>query len=307
MKNQQFQGIFTALVTPFSDDGQSIDINAFSNLVEWQIDQGIHGLVPCGTTGETPVLSDDEYKQVVKLCIEVANGRVPVIVGAGSNNTSKSVEMAKHAQDSGADAILVVAPYYNKPSQDGMIKHFSTIAEATSLPLITYNIPGRSIVDMTQDTLATLSQIDNIIGVKDATGDLARPTSTRKDCGTDFIQLSGEDATIAGFLAQGGHGAISVSSNVAPALYRSFYDAWITQDIETFSKLRDQLHPLTEAMFTETSPAPVKYALSQMDMCQNVLRSPLIECSKDAEAKVSSVMKALSNPANMDQKAQSCA
>lgn len=279
MNCTKFKGIFTALITPFTADGQELDLKAFRNLVDWQIDQGIHGLVPCGTTGETPVLSDDEYKSIIDTCIDVANKRVPIIVGAGSNNTNKSIAMAEYAKNKGADAILVVAPYYNKPTQQGILAHYKSIASATDLPLITYNIPGRSVINIEPNTLKELSKVDHIIGVKDATGDLTRPTQTRLQCGADFLQLSGEDATIAGYLAQGGHGSISVSSNIAPKLYRAMYDAWEQKDITTFEMIRDRLHPLAEAMFIEASPAPVKFGLSTLGLCESSVRLPLVQCS----------------------------
>lgn len=279
MNNNIFKGIFTALITPFNEDASEVDLNAFSQFVEWQIAQGIHGLVPCGTTGETPVLSDDEYKTVVKRCINIAKGNCPVIVGAGSNNTAKSVAMANYARECGADGILVVSPYYNKPSQEGLFMHFETVAKAAQLPVIVYNIPGRSVVNIAPETMQRLSKVPNIIGVKDATGDLTCPTRTRLDCGVDFVQLSGEDATVAGYLAQGGHGAISVLSNSAPSALVALYDSYTSKNMTRFNELRDTLFPLAENLFKEPSPAPVKYILSKLGLCNNNLRLPLLPIS----------------------------
>lgn len=283
MNNNIFKGIFTALITPFSEDGSEVDLKGFNAFVEWQIEQGISGLVPCGTTGETPVLSDDEYKSLVTNCIEQAKGRCPVIVGAGANNTAKSVAMAEFAKEKGADAVLVVSPYYNKPSQKGLYAHFEAVAEAAKLPVIVYNIPGRSVVNIAPETMAEISKIPNIIGVKDATGDLTRVTKTRLDCGEDFIQLSGEDASVSGYLAQGGHGAISVLSNCAPRALVDMYEAYQNKDMARFDSLRDALFPLAEHLFMEPSPAPVKYVLSQLGFCRNNLRLPLLPVSAQLE------------------------
>lgn len=281
MNNEKFKGIHTALITPFSQG--RVDLPRFRDFVEWQINQGIHGLVPCGTTGESPTLSVEEHKSVVETCIEVAAGRVPVTAGVGSNNTAKSVELAKHAKDAGADAALIVAPYYNKPTQAGMLKHFEAVSEAASLPSFVYNIPGRSIVDVAHDTMQELAKMPYIAGVKDATADLSRPTAVRLDCGADFIQLSGEDASTAGFLAQGGHGAISVTSNVAPFSCSRLYEAWTSGDLQEFARIRDLLNPIHEAMFMESSPAPIKRALSQLGFCDDELRLPLISASKETQ------------------------
>jgi 4-hydroxy-tetrahydrodipicolinate synthase len=294
MRNEIFKGIFTALITPFSEDGNDVDLHKFKQFVEWQIDQGIHGLVPCGTTGETPVLNDDEYKSIVTNCIETAKGQCPIIVGAGANNTSKSVAMAEFAYEQGADAILVVSPYYNKPSQDGLYAHFETVAKSSKLPVIVYNIPGRSVVDIAPETMKKLSQIPNIIGVKDATGDLTRVTKTRLDCGENFTQLSGEDATIAGYLAQGGHGAISVLSNCAPKALVHMYEAYQNKDMDSFGNIRDSLFPLAEHLFMEPSPAPVKFILSQLGFTPNNLRLPLLPITQDLENILNSDIERLS-------------
>jgi 4-hydroxy-tetrahydrodipicolinate synthase len=274
-----FKGFFTALITPFRDD-HSVDYDAFARLVEWQIQSGIHGLVPCGTTGESPTLTNEEQKKLIALCVEVSNGRVPVIAGTGSNNTSKSVDMTRYAASIGADAALIVAPYYNKPTQQGLIAHYTAIADASEIPVFIYNIPGRSVVNISQDSLKALAAHPMIIGVKDATAALDRPTLTRIQCGPDFRQLSGEDASICGFLAQGGHGAISVTSNLMPAECAALYNAWNTQDLKTVTELRDKMALLHDALFSEPSPAPVKYMLSKLGLCANVLRLPMLPASE---------------------------
>ncbi len=297
MNTKNFKGILTALITPFKNG--ALDIASFDTLVEWQIEQGIHGLVPCGTTGESPVLTDDEHKIIVERCIAIAKGRVPVIAGAGSNNTAKSVAMGEHARKAGADGILVVAPYYNKPTQNGMIAHFSTVSEAAALPTIVYNIPGRSVVNITPATMKALAALPYIAGVKDATGDLTRPTTTRLDCGDGFIQLSGEDATTAGFLAQGGHGAISVTSNIAPAACAEVYNAWMAKDFTRFDAVRDMLHPLHQTLFSETSPSPIKFGMSRMGLCRNELRLPLLPASPETEVALAALLDTLSLPAPM--------
>jgi len=269
-----FKGSITALLTPFRDG--RVDEPAFQAFVEWQIDQGIHGVVPVGTTGESPTLTHDEHKRVVELCVEAVGGRVPVIAGTGSNSTDEAIELTIHAKSAGADAALVVTPYYNKPTQEGLFSHDSAIAGAVDIPVVIYNIPGRSVVDMTVETMARLAKIANIVGVKDATNDLARPVMTRLAVGTGFCQLSGEDATVAAFLGQGGDGCISVTANVAPGLCAQMCEAWQARDIDSFAALRDRLAPLHEALFCESSPGPVKYAASLMDKCLQDTRLPLV-------------------------------
>jgi 4-hydroxy-tetrahydrodipicolinate synthase len=269
-----FKGSITALLTPFRDG--RVDEPAFQAFVEWQIDQGIHGVVPVGTTGESPTLTHDEHKRVVELCVEAVGGRVPVIAGTGSNSTDEAIELTIHAKSAGADAALVVTPYYNKPTQEGLFSHYSAIAGAVDIPVVIYNIPGRSVVDMTVETMARLAKIANIVGVKDATNDLARPVMTRLAVGTGFCQLSGEDATVAAFLGQGGDGCISVTANVAPGLCAQMCEAWQARDIDSFAALRDRLAPLHEALFCESSPGPVKYAASLMDKCLQDTRLPLV-------------------------------
>lgn len=286
-----FHGSLTALVTPFRN-GQ-LDEKAFKALVEWQIQQGTTGLVPCGTTGESPTLSHDEHDRVVEICIEVTNGRVPVMAGAGSNSTQEAIRLSQHAKDAGADAVLLVSPYYNKPTQEGLFRHFAAVAEAVDIPIILYNIPGRSVVDISVETMARLAKIANIIGVKDATADLARPLVTRDVIGPDFIQLSGEDATATAFLAQGGVGCISVSSNVAPALCAQMQAAWAKGDLSTCFDLRDKLSPLHEVMFCETSPVPAKYAVSLLGLCTAEVRLPMVELGDASKRKIEGVLKGL--------------
>lgn len=284
-----FKGSITALITPFTADG-AVDEKAFQDFVQWQIDQGTDGLVPVGTTGESPTLTHDEHKRVVELCIEVAKGKVPVIAGSGSNSTHETIDLTRSAQASGADAALLVMPYYNKPTQEGMYQHFKAVHDASDIPLVIYNIPGRSVVDMSVDTMARLAELPRVVGVKDATADLARPLKTRIAIQKDFCQLSGEDATVTAFLAQGGVGCISVTSNVAPALCAQLHDAWQAGDFDTVWKIRDQLMPLHDAMFCETSPAPVKYAASLLGKCQNVLRLPMLPATAGAQDKVKAAM-----------------
>ena len=286
-----FKGSITALVTPFRDG--RLDEKAFKALVEWQIQQGTDGLVPCGTTGESPTLSHDEHDRVVELCVEVANGRVPVIAGTGSNSTQEAIRLTQHAKDAGASAALLVSPYYNKPTQEGLFRHFEAVAKAVDIPIILYNIPGRSIVDISVDTMARLAKIPNIVGVKDATADLARPLVTRTVIGADFIQLSGEDATATAHLAQGGVGCISVTSNVAPALCAQMQAAWAKGDLATCFALRDKLAPLHDVMFCETNPVPAKYALSLLGMCTPDVRLPLVELSDPSKRKIETAMKAI--------------
>jgi len=272
-----FQGSIVALVTPFRNG--AFDEAAYRELVEWQIAEGTDGLVPCGTTGESPTLSHDEHKHVVKVCIEAAAGRVPVIAGTGSNATAEAVDLTRHAKAAGADAALVVTPYYNKPTQDGLYQHFKTIQDAIDIPIIIYNIPPRSVIDMTVETMARLAKLPNIAGVKDATQDLTRPMRTRLATGDEFCLLSGEDGTALPFLAGGGHGCISVTANAAPRLCADMQRAWRTGDLPTALELQDRLMPLHGALFCESNPCPVKYALSLLDKCTSEVRLPLAEIS----------------------------
>ncbi|MDX2143952.1 MAG: 4-hydroxy-tetrahydrodipicolinate synthase [Rhodospirillaceae bacterium] len=289
MGTAAFRGSFTALITPFK--GYEVDEKSFQAFVDWQIKEGTHGVVPCGTTGESPTLSHEEHKRVVELCIEVAKGRVPVIAGTGSNSTAEAIELTRHAKQAGADAALVVTPYYNKPTQEGLKLHFRTIADAVDIPIIIYNVPPRSVVDMTVETMAELARHPNIVGVKDATADLARPVKTRLAIGDEFCQLSGEDATAVAFLANGGHGCISVTSNIAPRLCAQLQDAWTLDSTDDLTRIRDILHPVHEAMFCETSPAPVKYAAHLLGKCEADTRLPLAPLTLKSKARIEEAMR----------------
>ena len=269
-----FRGSAPALVTPFKDG--AFDEEAFRALVDWQIGQGSHGLVPCGTTGESPTLTHAEHMHVVEVCVREARGRVPVTAGAGSNNTAEAIALARHAEKCGADAVLVVTPYYNRPSQEGLYRHFKAINDAIGLPIIIYNIPPRSVVDMSVETMQRLYELDHIAGVKDATGNLARVSTQRQALGPDFVQLSGEDMTALAYLAAGGHGCISVSANVAPRLCAQLQDAALAGDYRTALELQDRLVPLHAAMFAEPSPAGPKYGLSRLGMLRDELRLPML-------------------------------
>ena len=284
-----FRGSMTALITPFRN-GQ-VDEKAFQDFVAWQIAEGSHGLVPCGTTGESPTLSHDEHRRVVELCVEVANGRVPVIAGTGSNSTAEAIELTKHAKRAGADAALVVTPYYNKPTQEGLLLHYRAIADAVEIPIIIYNIPGRSVIDMTLDTMAKLAKHPNIVGVKDATADLMRPTRARLALGEEFVQLSGEDGTAVAFLAHGGVGCISVTSNIAPRLCAQLQDAWQLGSYDDVFRIRDILTPLHDSMFVETSPSPVKFAAYLLGKCQAETRLPLAPLSVKSQARVEEALR----------------
>ncbi|MDQ0454209.1 4-hydroxy-tetrahydrodipicolinate synthase [Rhizobium paknamense] len=277
-----FQGSIPALVTPFTDNG-AIDEAAFAAHVEWQIGEGSSGLVPVGTTGESPTLSHAEHKRVVELCVEVANKRVPVIAGAGSNNTVEAIDLAQHAEKAGADALLVVTPYYNKPTQKGLFAHFSAVAQSVSLPIIIYNIPPRSVIDMSPDTMGALAKAhQNIVGVKDATGKIERVSEQRQACGKDFIQLSGEDATALGFNAHGGVGCISVTANVAPRLCSEFQAAMAAGDYKTALDYQDRLMPLHKAIFLEPGLCGAKYALHRLGRMGRTSRLPLLSTLEPA-------------------------
>lgn len=286
-----FKGSIVALITPFRDG--AVDETAYRALIEWQIGEGTEALVPCGTTGESPTLNHAEHKRVVELCIEAAAGRVPVIAGSGSNSTAEAIELTQHAKDAGAAGALVVTPYYNKPTQEGLFRHFQAIAESVDLPIIIYNIPGRSVIDMSVDTMARLAKLPNIIGVKDATADLARPIRTRLAIGGDFCQLSGEDGTAVPFLAAGGHGCISVTANVAPALCAEMQRAWRCGDLATTMALQDKLMPLHTALFCESNPGPIKYAVSLLGRCSAETRLPLAPLSETSKETVRRAMVAV--------------
>jgi 4-hydroxy-tetrahydrodipicolinate synthase len=283
-----FRGSFTALVTPFRQD--TVDEQAFRDLVEWQIAEGTNGLVPVGTTGESPTLSHDEHKLVVEWCIDQARGRVPVVAGAGSNSTREAIELAQHAEEAGADAVLVVTPYYNKPTQEGLYQHFKAINDAIGIPILIYNIPARSVIDMSVDTMKRLYDLKNIAGVKDATANVVRVSQQRAAMGEGFNQLSGEDATALGFMAHGGHGCISVTSNVAPRLCAEFQSACLRGDYAAALKLQDKLMPLHQNLFIETSPAPAKYALSVLGKIADTVRLPMVPLAEKSKAAVRDAM-----------------
>jgi 4-hydroxy-tetrahydrodipicolinate synthase len=279
-----FQGSITALITPFRNG--AVDETAFQSFVDWQVKQGTKALVPCGTTGESPTLSHEEHMRVVELCIEAAARRVPVIAGTGSNSTAEAIQLTRHAKQAGADAALVVTPYYNKPTQEGLYQHFRAVHDAAELPIVIYNIPGRCVIDMSVDTMARLAKLPRIVGVKDATADLARPLATRLAIGPKFCQLSGEDATALPFLAQGGHGCISVTSNIAPKLCAEMHEAWARGDLKTAMVVNERLMPLHQALFCETSPGPVKFAASLLGHCTAETRLPLAEIAEASKERV---------------------
>ena len=283
-----FQGSITALITPFKDG--KVDEKGFQSFVAWQIAEGIDGVVPCGTTGESPTLSHDEHKRVVELCIEVAKGKVPVIAGTGSNSTDEAIDLTQHAQKAGADAALIVLPYYNKPTPEGQYQHFKAIHDSTNLPIFIYNVPPRSAVDMSVDTMARLAKLPRIVGVKDATADLARPIRTKLAIDKEFMMLSGEDATALPFLAQGGIGCISVTSNVAPRLTAEMHRAWRGGDLKKAMQINERLLPVSDAMFCETSPGPVKYAASLLGRASEELRLPLAPIAEASRQKVKAAM-----------------
>jgi 4-hydroxy-tetrahydrodipicolinate synthase len=283
-----FRGSFTALVTPFKNG--SLDEKAFRELVDWQIAEGTNGLVPVGTTGESPTLSHEEHKRAVEWCIDQADGRVPVIAGSGSNSTQEAIELSRHAQEAGADAVLIVTPYYNKPTQEGLYQHFKAINDAISIPIIIYNIPGRSVIDMSVDTMKRLYELRNIAGVKDATANVLRVSQQRAAMGPDFNQLSGEDGTCLGFMAHGGDGCISVTANVAPRLCAEFQSACLKGDYATALKLQDKLLPLHQNLFIETNPAPAKYALAVLGKCADTVRLPMVALSEKSKTAVREAM-----------------
>lgn len=284
-----FKGSFPALVTPFSNG--AVDWDTLKKLVNWHIDQGSHGLVPVGTTGESPTLSHEEHNEVVRVVVETAAKRVPVIAGAGSNATAEGIELIRHAEANGADAALVVTPYYNKPTQRGMVAHFTAMHDACTLPIIIYNIPGRSVVDMLPETMGQLAQLPRIVGVKDATGDLSRVAKQRMTCGADFLQLSGEDATAVGFNAMGGVGCISVTANVAPKLCAEMQEATLRGDYAKALEYQDLLLPLHIAIFMEPGVAGAKYAMSKLGLCSPEVRLPLTELTDGTKAALDAAMK----------------
>ena len=286
-----FQGSFTALITPFK--GGQVDDAAFERLVEWQIEEGTHGLVPVGTTGESPTLSHEEHKHVVELCIKVANKRVPVIAGAGSNSTREAIDFSRHAKKVGADAVLHVTGYYNKPTQEGLYQHFKTISDEVDIPVFLYNVPVRTIIDISVATIGRCAKLKNVIGIKDATANVARATQQRLACGPAFVQLSGEDATALGFNAHGGSGCISVTANIAPRLCAEFQNACHQGEWRKAAELNDRLMILHETLFCETSPGPVKYAASRLGLCSAELRLPMVPIAEDSKRKVEAALTAV--------------
>jgi 4-hydroxy-tetrahydrodipicolinate synthase len=291
VERSALRGSMTALVTPFDKSG-ALDEAAFRSFVDWQIAEGMKALVPVGTTGESPTLSHDEHKRVIEICVDVAAGRVPVIAGAGSNNTTEAVDLAMHAESAGADAALVVTPYYNKPNQRGLYEHFAAVAQAIDIPIIIYNIPPRSVIDMTPATMGRLvADFPNVWGVKDATGKVERVSEQRMSCGHDFIQLSGEDASALGFNAHGGVGAISVTSNVAPRLVSGFQQACQDGNFAKALEYQDRLMPLHKALFLEAGVSGAKYALSRLGRIENVLRSPMVPVEEAAAAAIDEAMR----------------
>ena len=279
-----FQGSIPALITPFKNG--KIDYESFYKIIEWSLSEGSHGFVPCGTTGESPTLSHQEHIKVVDECVRIVDKRVPVIAGTGSNNTVEAIEFTNHAEKSGADAALVVTPYYNKPTQEGLQAHFKKIAESTSLPIIIYNIPGRSVVDMTIDTMSVLSNISNIVGVKDATNDLFRPLLTQTKIQKDFCYLSGEDGTALAYLAQGGQGCISVTANIAPKLCSDMQNLWRERKINLAQDINIKLSKIHHVLFIESSPGPVKYAAELLNLCSAETRLPLAPIKDSTKALV---------------------
>jgi 4-hydroxy-tetrahydrodipicolinate synthase len=283
------KGSIPALVTPFKNG--ALDLDTLKSLVEWHIDQGSTGLVPVGTTGESPTLSHEEHETVVEEVVRAARGRVPVIAGAGSNNTVEGIRLIRHAERVGADAALAVTPYYNKPTQAGLIAHYTALHDCCTLPIIIYNIPGRSVVDMSPETMGALAQLPRIIGVKDATGKIERVSQQRLTCGADFIQLSGEDATALGFNAHGGTGCISVTANVAPKLCAEFQAATLAGDYAKALAYQDRLMPLHEAIFLEPGLAGAKYGLSRLGLCSPEVRLPLVGLTDGAKARIDAAMR----------------
>ncbi len=286
-----FRNSIVALVTPFHHGG--VDEAAFQRLIEWHLTEGTSGFVPVGTTGESPTLSHLEHERVIELCVETVAGRAPVIAGTGSNSTEEAVSLTRHAKRAGADAALVVTPYYNKPTQEGLYAHYKAIHDAVDLPIVIYNIPGRSVVDMTPETMGRLAKLPNIVGVKDSTTDIVRPLLTAAACGEGFCQLSGEDANILAFLAHGGHGCISVTANVAPRLCAQLHAAWAAGRPAEALAIHRRLMPLHQALFCETNPAPAKHALSRLGRCAPEVRLPLLGLSERSQGLVDAALEAV--------------
>jgi 4-hydroxy-tetrahydrodipicolinate synthase len=288
MTSNPFKGVITALVTPFSQG--AVDEAAFARLIERQIDAGVHGVVPVGTTGETSTLSHEEHKRVVSLCVEVVAHRIPVIAGAGSNATAEAVDFVRHAKTAGADAALVVTPYYNRPSQQGLYRHYQAINDAIDLPVFVYNVPSRTSIDITNETLARLAKLPNISGVKDATGDMVRASFQRRQCGSDWIMLTGDDPSALGYMAHGGHGCISVTANIAPQACAAFFNACMAGDWTKALALQDRLIRLHKALFVDASPAPAKFALARLGLCAEGSRLPILDCDPAHHDEILSAM-----------------
>jgi 4-hydroxy-tetrahydrodipicolinate synthase len=287
-KKATFGGSITALVTPFQ--AEHLDEDRFRALIDWQIASGTHGLVPAGTTGEGPTLSHEEHRKVIAACVSGAKGKIPVIAGTGSNNTAEAIELSRFAESAGADGLLIVTPYYNKPSQEGLYRHFKSVNDAVGIPIIIYNIPPRSVIDMSIDTMKRLFELKNIAGVKDATGNIARTALQRQALGPDFIQLSGEDMTALAVMAHGGHGCISVTANVAPRQCAQMQEACLAGDFAAALRLQDLLTPLHAALFLDPNPAGPKYALSLLGKIAGELRLPLLPASEPAQAAIKAAM-----------------
>lgn len=288
MAAPMFQGSYCALITPFTQNG--VDEKAYAEFIEWQIAQGTDGVIACGTTGESPTVTHEENKRINELAVQTADGRIPVIAGTGSNNTLEAIDMTQHAASIGADAALVVTPYYNKPSQEGMYQHFKAVHDATDVPIMIYNIPGRCVVDMDPQTMGRLAELPRIVGVKDSTNDIKRPPRTRAACGEDFVQMSGEDPTVMPFLSMGGHGCISVTCNVAPGLLAEMHDAWWAGNVARAQELNEILMPLHAAMFCEPSPAPAKYGASLLGLADERVRLPIVPLGEGAKQQVREAM-----------------
>ncbi len=284
----RFHGSAVALITPFADG--KVDEKAYADFIDWQIEQGTHCLVPVGTTGESPTVTHEEHRRCIEICLEVTAGRVPVIAGAGSNSTHEATALAQFAQQAGADAAMCVVPYYNKPNQRGLYAHFRAIHDATDLPILIYSVPGRVVSCPSVETLAELAKLPRILGIKDATADLSLPEQQRAACGEDFLQLSGEDATVVPYLAAGGHGCISVTANIAPKLCSEMHEAWKRRDLERVDAINRSLMPLHKALFADTSPSPVKYAATRLGLCGPELRLPMVEASDDSKEAVDLAM-----------------
>ncbi len=289
MTNPDFRGVFTALMTPFR--GGAVDEGAFVALVERQIHGGVHGLVPVGTTGESPTVTHEEHRRIVQLCVETARGRVPVIAGAGSNSTAEAIDLVKHAKEVGADAALVVTPYYNRPSQEGLFRHYQAIDDAVDLPVLVYNVPSRTSSDIANDTLKRLSVLPNIAGVKDATGDMGRASLQRLMCGPGWVMLSGDDPSALGYMAQGGHGCISVTANVAPAQCAAFYNAALAGDWAVALDWQDKLVRLHTGLFLDASPSPTKFAMAHLGLCSEEARLPIAPCSDAVKPRILEAMR----------------